>query len=1162
MVLQANKKDLSALTLFVLFLSLMCHNVDAQLSSPVFNTMEEIEIEENSFAKLDYSLISARYGFLIKHRYSSTTISSIKESISASLCVFDANNDGFQDILIADGGGFQREFGRPAWWSRTATASIFINYYGQYFLPYEVQTKTKLDSVVNCRTGDLDDDGDEDFILTSLDGHRLFKNNSVADTMDVAFSYAGDIKTNAFPIHTLLLDANNDAQLDIYSSHFIAFAKGKKTAQTNQGFEAQNEVNFKADLFDSVPNQLFINNDDWIYDEVSSDVLNTGIGRSLSSYLVDLDFDGNQDVFVANGFASRSRLFLNNKETFREASDHYRSLLIDNSHVAAFSKRQPQALNSDYLLYIGRSAGASSQLLSKPTSSRHWQNVEDPITSRRGALHLSEWGVAARDLDYNGYVDFFIGNGQVVPRMDSSHLTTQQHNRVLFQTKSKQFIEKEAESHRIQSASTRGVAFIDVNNDGTFELLSANNNDWYRLEKISLPKPKKWIGLQFPRSHRWLNATVQVISGEEVYEQVVSFEQQGFAQGDNRLVFTLDHPDTSDYSDMMALDIVISKSGYEDITLATKNVNQYLRLNVDDEGKFSLAEPKERRKVRSMVGSDIDSFSRLSPRQQLYYIRQKLDMPERLIPELDRDWEEISDDTKREIIEEFQLYPTWLVAFIIEKFIQYEPEKFESTLVNYLLKSEIEFATHWAIPFVISLSDDIFCDAMEVLKKLFHEEEAMLLTKQLYISPLLRRYSVATSVERNCLLKTLGESENQRATVFLLSEFDKELDHVVKANIIEALGNLRDARASTLLLTILRESQSSELLATTLVAATRMQIIDFDSVVNDLEARLDTQSALRLFTSLLRNVHFEVFLVQQKSTLAKWFSRLSVDIIDEEQQRNRIISHLLTPTLIQQLADLHTPQVEANTLKHALLNLKKINTSNSEILLSDLSPPTLVMVSEYIKNPSLTMTFSHASSLLNKWYDQYGYSSWLNLLHTLESNIVTRYLLIATEMDGKPQTIFKDIHAKKLDWSLIVTELPSMEAATQVTLLQKWFSECIIGCVKQVDKKQFQNRVALILRRLDRDLTHIDDAYFRLLLLAGKSQWQTVLGIIERRHHQISSEDILAVIQQFPEDALNQNEAAQATLRNIDKHVLSKLAQRKNSQSAKDWYIFERKIAG
>jgi hypothetical protein len=280
--------------------------------------------------------------------------------------------------------------------------------------------------MLNCASADINNDGSEDLILTHLEGHQILFKQASKHLEKVSFQAGPTLqKQFEFPIHALPVDLNDDGLMDIYSSHFIRYAKGQKTAQSDQGFEVQNDVNFRAALFDSQTNSIYLqqaNQDSFSVSSVPS--LQSGIGRSIASYSADINQDGQYDIAVINSFDSRSRFFLKDDTEFVEASDEFRLLSSDNTLAMTLSEPAFNQEPNSKQLYLARAAGSSSQLLEYNQLTQSWEIVSNTLTDRRLALQTSEWSVASRDIDFNGYVDYFIGAGLERPMSDSPHFVT------------------------------------------------------------------------------------------------------------------------------------------------------------------------------------------------------------------------------------------------------------------------------------------------------------------------------------------------------------------------------------------------------------------------------------------------------------------------------------------------------------------------------------------------------------------------------------------------------------------------------------------------------------------------------------------------------------------------------------------------------------------
>jgi len=208
-----------------------------------------------------------------------------KTSAGRGIAIFDYDNDGYLDVMIAAAHG---------------GCNLYHNNGDGTFT--DVSIASGLDTCVNgfaITVGDYNNDGYTDVFVTRLGFYagecQLFRNNGDGTFTDVT-KEAG-LKVWGPGFTASWIDYDGDGFLDIFIANNLGGLFERKT-----------------------PNRLFHNNGDGTFTEVSEQAGLSTIWPTIGGAWGDYDNDGRPDLFLSNGLG-RSQLYRNNGDgTFTDVS--------------------------------------------------------------------------------------------------------------------------------------------------------------------------------------------------------------------------------------------------------------------------------------------------------------------------------------------------------------------------------------------------------------------------------------------------------------------------------------------------------------------------------------------------------------------------------------------------------------------------------------------------------------------------------------------------------------------------------------------------------------------------------------------------------------------------------------------------------------------------
>lgn len=339
---------------------------------------------------------------------------------SRSCNFLDFNNDDFQDILITNGkaGGENNMLYRN---ERNGTFTLLSDPVCQDSSPSDGAT---------C--ADYDNDGLIDIFVSNWYGvdNLLYHNNlgtgfTLMDT-SILSNDGGYSETAAWG------DMDNDGLVDLYVAN---------SAGTHRNF-------------------LYHNQGAGTFQKVSGIIPILDAFKSRCVNWIDIDFDGDQDLFVANENNQRNNLYRNDGPlTFTKITTDITTTATFTSHSSSWADYDN---DGDFDLMVANYNQASQ--LYRNDGSGNFTEVSNPWGSDIGCSFSSSFG----DYDNDGDLDLFVTNGYCTPFT---------HNFLYDNNGNGTFTRNLTEPMAIDSGSSYGCAWGDYDNDGFLDLVVANWKD-------------------------------------------------------------------------------------------------------------------------------------------------------------------------------------------------------------------------------------------------------------------------------------------------------------------------------------------------------------------------------------------------------------------------------------------------------------------------------------------------------------------------------------------------------------------------------------------------------------------------------------------------------------------------------------------------------------
>jgi len=467
------------------------------------------------------------------------------ETTGSGVAMFDYDGDGRQDLFFVNGTTLE---GFPK--GQEPRPHLYRNRDGSHFEDVTVAAglSEQWGWGQGACSGDYDNDGHEDLLVTYYGQNRLFHNTGRGRFDDVTGAAGLTQSRLRWNTGCAFIDYDRDGRLDLFIANYIDLDLA--TAPTPDSglcrFKGVPVACGPPGLKGGV-NLLYHNVGGGRFEDVSE---RSGITRANGSYglgvsTLDFDNDGWTDLYVAND-SNPSALYRNRHDgTFED---------VGVKAACAYSQDgKPQAgmgvaigdfdRNGSMDILKTNFAGDTSTL---------YANMGDGFCEDRtfdGGLGLNTrwlgWGAGFADFDNDGWLDIFLTNGHVYPEV--RQLRTEagyEQRKVVYRNVGGRF---EDVTERLGPPATsakagRGTAFGDIDNNGTVDVAINNVHDTPDLFLTSAPAANHWLLLRLvgTRSNRSaIGARVTVRAGAVVQIQEVRGGGSYISQNDLRVHFGL-----------------------------------------------------------------------------------------------------------------------------------------------------------------------------------------------------------------------------------------------------------------------------------------------------------------------------------------------------------------------------------------------------------------------------------------------------------------------------------------------------------------------------------------------------------------------------------------------------------------------------------------------
>jgi hypothetical protein len=461
----------------------------------------------------------------------------LPETLGSGVAFFDADGDGWADLLFVNGRDWQprgrrshaalyRNDGRGGFRDVTPGSGLDIELYG-----------------IGVAVGDYDNDGRSDVYLTALEGDRLFHNEGGGKFRDV--TAASGIANASFGTSAAWFDYDRDGQLDLFVANYVRW-----TSKTDLrcSLDGATKSYCTPESYSGTASRLYRNLGAGRFGDVSKAAgVDDPTSKSLGVAVLDYDGDAWPDLFVAND-TQPNKLYRNNRNgTFSESG--LRAGVAYSEEGIARGAMGVDAADYDRSgrphLLVGN---FSNQMLGLYRNEGKGLFVDEAPRSTvgRASLLTLAFGVFFFDYDLDGWLDILAANGHIEEEIGRVQPKVQYRQPPLvfrnLGTRRFEHVTGSLGADFARPIVARGAAYSDYDRDGDLDVVLTTNHGPAYLFRNDGGSRNHWIAVttRGTKSNRdGIGALVRIESGGVRQSQMVRSGSSYASQSDLTLTFGL-----------------------------------------------------------------------------------------------------------------------------------------------------------------------------------------------------------------------------------------------------------------------------------------------------------------------------------------------------------------------------------------------------------------------------------------------------------------------------------------------------------------------------------------------------------------------------------------------------------------------------------------------
>ncbi len=397
------------------------------------------------------------------------------ETVGAGAGFLDFDGDGWLDILLVEGGTWQNQLGPAA---DVQSLRIYRNKGDGTF-----EDHSEAAGLADVRTyafgvvvADYDNDGDDDFFVTTLYQNLLFQNNN--GHFEEVSAQAGLDDVALWSTAALFFDADRDGWLDLFVADYVDWTPETDIWCTHNGVD---KSFCGPKLYDGLNSHFYHNNGDGTFTARAAAVgLKDSPGKTLGVTELDFNADGWPDLALAND-TQRDLLYQNNGDGTFEEVGLFSGIAFDENGVARAGMGIDAGdvdNNGNVSVFV---ANYAEEMIGVYRHAGEGIFVNRSAASQVGRPSMTTlgFGLFLFDPNLDGYLDLFVANGHIDDLIEQvqDNVTYKQAPQLFVNMRNGTFKEAIlADSTLLQRPIVgRGAAYADIDRDGDQDILITEN---------------------------------------------------------------------------------------------------------------------------------------------------------------------------------------------------------------------------------------------------------------------------------------------------------------------------------------------------------------------------------------------------------------------------------------------------------------------------------------------------------------------------------------------------------------------------------------------------------------------------------------------------------------------------------------------------------------